>query len=654
MELSMRRSSTTSTTNPGANAVYNSGSTYANQSANVNASSKGSSATTNPYASQVTSIREVTSINSMTSFLSTNSLTDGLDRHTDKSMDRVETTNDLNTSYDNNVNNNMGVVVPLCDIWVFQSTIPLSEQALSADLLVTNSTKSDTTNATTEVNVVTLERQDASMFRVALYDVSLCNSDQTVALNLLSREKYESIYPNITSAGATIQLWNNVTKQERVRFSLTVLEQQGGAHKATTSSTTVTSEQLPVLTMYKVQSVNEDKWIVEPPTVYNCIPTTNSSLMLDVSSTSTQSPTMLLSLPETNTSPTTMSLSGNAIFVQLRTYTTTITNNPLYIDHAGAFDCSITPSQTNKHSAVYRHANDTVNVLELFALVLNALEMQTTVNTVKPDTLTVTFSTRLRELCNNMVHDRERELFELIDTVYAHYKCAPLADTLLSNLRQYFTILSGNNSSASGSTWSYFDPSVSPYANRALQLLVLLNNTNTNAATTSTSTLNTSASTDSATLNATAFKLSGCVVANLLFSEQNKLLALLVPSPSGANNTDTSNDGSDGSLVHTFHALLRGDNNNTSSPTKVNSDSFTNNNSYINFTATTDTSVSSILTMDILSYITSIHAALWMHDVTPLLDVIYKHAMASFRKHKSSIQVHSLFNYVITIIKQSS
>jgi len=524
----------------------------------------------------------------------------------------------------------------------------LSEHALSADLLVTNTTKSEPNDATTVVYVVSLERHDDTMCRVALYKVSLCNSEHTVSLNLLSRKRYESICSNITSDSATIQLWNNTTKQESVGFSMTVLEQQGGAHTATAFSNSVTSEQLPVLTMYTAQLVNEDKWIIKSPTIHNCIPVANSSLASQENSPSTQSPTMLLSLLTSDSLTSNMRMHGCAITVQLRTYTSTIANIPLYINQDSTLDSGIILLSTNDRPDVYTHCKDTVNVLELFALLFNALDQQPTSETTKPDTLKDKISTWLREVCdrvcNNVAQGRERELFELIDTVYAHYKCSPLADALLNKLRQYLTIVCGTSSSDTDSIRSYFDPSVSPYAQRALQLLVLVHNTNTTVADTCSNTVNTSASTDNATSNATSFKLSGSVVANLLFSEQDKLLALLVPRSSGTNNTDTTSSITDGSFVNAVHALLRGDNNNPSSPTKANTESFTNNNSYIKFTATTDTSVSSISTIDILSYLTSIHAALWMHDVTPLLDVIYKHAMTSFRKHKSSIQVHILHN----------
>lgn len=42
---------------------------------------------------------------------------------------------------------------------------------------------------------------------------------------------------------------------------------------------------------------------------------------------------------------------------------------------------------------------------------------------------------------------------------------------------------------------------------------------------------------------------------------------------------------------------------------------------------------------DILMVLTSLHAQLWLRDLSPLFDVIYKQAMATFKRTKSSIQV---------------
>jgi hypothetical protein len=42
---------------------------------------------------------------------------------------------------------------------------------------------------------------------------------------------------------------------------------------------------------------------------------------------------------------------------------------------------------------------------------------------------------------------------------------------------------------------------------------------------------------------------------------------------------------------------------------------------------------------DILGNLTAAHAALWLHDVEPLFDIIYNQSMAAFKLHKSSIQV---------------
>lgn len=47
---------------------------------------------------------------------------------------------------------------------------------------------------------------------------------------------------------------------------------------------------------------------------------------------------------------------------------------------------------------------------------------------------------------------------------------------------------------------------------------------------------------------------------------------------------------------------------------------------------------------DILEHLTSIHAALWLHDISVLMDVVYKHSVKAFKQHKSSIKVRHYFD----------
>lgn len=54
---------------------------------------------------------------------------------------------------------------------------------------------------------------------------------------------------------------------------------------------------------------------------------------------------------------------------------------------------------------------------------------------------------------------------------------------------------------------------------------------------------------------------------------------------------------------------------------------------------------------DILEHLTSLHAALWLHDPSVLVEVIYKQAIKSFKQHKSSIKV-KIVVYIYLILFQ--